>query len=246
MTTVLPIGYVTILEAAEILQPAMYAGVPNLPMVTKLHQEGIDVNDGPAIDRAIAELWKAVDKGTLRSMAIGGGPRRVVRLDARFTRGVPALRDPRGRGFTLLRQSNPAYHELATWFGPLLHSATLAFRMTEVQKLARRLMRARRIAQKTDGQKKLRGRTPLIAVVQPVIRDVVARRKWNPTMAMKALTREVNRAGKWPQPVSQDTVTRALDLLYEQTSDRRFDRVHRTRRPPTPATSECSGRPSGS
>jgi hypothetical protein len=100
MTTVLPIGYVTILEAAEMLQPAMYAGDPNLPMVTKLHQEGIEVNDGSAIDRAVAELWKAVDKGSLRSMATGGRPRRVVRLEARFTRGVPALRNPRGRGFS--------------------------------------------------------------------------------------------------------------------------------------------------
>ena len=75
MTAVLPIGYVTILEAAEMLQPAMYAGVPDLPIVAKLHQEGIEVKDGSAIDRAVAELWKAVDKGTLRSMAIGGRPR---------------------------------------------------------------------------------------------------------------------------------------------------------------------------
>jgi len=99
----------------------------------------------------------------------------------------------------LLRQSNPAYHELATWFGPLLHSATLAFRVTEVQKLARRLMRARRSAQKTDGQKKVRGRPSRIATVQPLINDLVVRRKWNPTMGMKALTRDVNRAGKWSQ-----------------------------------------------
>jgi hypothetical protein len=231
MNAVLPIGYVTLLEAAEMLLPAMYAGVPDLSIVTSLRQEGIDVKDGSAMDRAIVELWNAVDKDTLRPMAIGGRPRRVVRLDPKLTKAVPTLRSPRGRGFTLLRQSNPAYHELATWFGDLLHSATLAFRVTEVQKLARRLMRARRTAQKKDGQKKPRGRSLLIAIVKPVISDVVARRKWNPTMAMKALTREVNRAGKWPKPISQDTVTRALDLLYGQTHDRRFERVRHTRRP---------------
>jgi len=56
-----------------------------LPIITKLRQEGIEVNDGPAIDRAVTKLWKAVDKGALRSMAIGGRPRRVVRLyRARF------------------------------------------------------------------------------------------------------------------------------------------------------------------
>jgi hypothetical protein len=118
MTAVLPIGYVTILEAAEMLQPAMYAGVPDLPIVAKLHQEGIEVKDGSAIDRAVAELWKAVDKGTLRSMAIGGRPRRVVRLDAQFTRGVPALRASRGRGNSAdaarprRRQPRPSVHAL--------------------------------------------------------------------------------------------------------------------------------------
>jgi hypothetical protein len=30
MNAVLPIGYVTLLEAAEMLLPAMYAGVPDL------------------------------------------------------------------------------------------------------------------------------------------------------------------------------------------------------------------------
>jgi len=239
MNAVLPIGYVTLLEAAEMLLPAMYAGVPDLPIVTSLRQEGIDVKDGSAMDRAIVELWKAVDKEMLRSVAIGGRPPRVVRLDPRFTKAVPTLRSPCGRGFTLLRQSNPAYHELAAWFGPLLHRATLAFRVTEVQKLARRLMRARRTAQKTDSQQKPRGRPSRIVTVQPLINDLVVRRKWNPTMGMKALTRDVNRAGKWPQPVSQDTVTRALDLLYEQKHDRRFERVLRT----TAAQEKRSWRP---
>jgi hypothetical protein len=46
-------------------------------------------------------------------------------------------------------------------------------------------------------------------------------------MTMKALTREVNRAGKWTRPVSEDTVTRGIDLLYKQSHDRRFERVRR-------------------
>jgi hypothetical protein len=48
---------------------------------------------------------------------------------------------------------------------------------------------------------------------------------------MKALTREVNRVGKWSQHMSQDTVTRTLDLLHEQTKDRRFERARRRQRP---------------
>jgi hypothetical protein len=183
------------------------------------------------MDRAIAELWKAVDKNTLRAMVIGGSPRRIVRLDAHFTRSVPLLRSPRGRGLTFLRPSNPAFHELQKAFGGPFHSATLIFRATDVQKLARRLMRARRPARRADGHKKGRGRPSLIAPVQSVIRDVTKRKKWDATMSMKALTREVNRAGKLQQWASQDTVRRALDGLFEQSGERRFERVRNPRRP---------------
>jgi hypothetical protein len=86
MTAVLPVGYVTILEAAEMLQPAMYAGVPDLPIITKLRQEGIEVNDGPAIDRAVTKLWKAVDKGALRCPT-SAPVRQIWRLEERRISG---------------------------------------------------------------------------------------------------------------------------------------------------------------
>ena len=227
MTAVLPNGYLTILHAAEILSTALHAGVPDLPIVSHLRKQGLDVKDGRAVDRANAEIWKAVDGGKLRAMAAGGRPRRIVRLDPELTKSIPFLRSSRGRGFTSLRQSNPAYHELASLFGASLHTAVLAFREMEVEKLARRLMRARRTAQTSGGQEKRRGRPSQIAPVQTQIHKLVAQRKWNSIMGMKALTREVNRAGKGPKNVSQDTVTRAFDLLHEDTKDRRFERVRR-------------------
>ena len=231
MTAVLPNGYLTILEAADLLSRAMYAGVRDLPVVSRHRKEGLNVRDGQARYRAIAEIWKAVDEDRLRAVAIGGRPRRILRLDPELTKSITGLRSPRGRGFTWLRQSNPAYHQFASWFGPLLPTAVLAFREMEIQKLGRRLMRARRIAQKAHGPKNPRGRPSRMATVQPVISDLVTKRKWNPTLSMKALTKEANRAGKWSRHVSQDTVTRTLDLLHEQTNDRRFERVRHRRRP---------------
>lgn len=47
MTTVLPIGYVTILEAAEMLLPAMYAGLPDLPIVTSHRQKDLEGGMAP-------------------------------------------------------------------------------------------------------------------------------------------------------------------------------------------------------
>src|SRR5215510_9225064 len=101
--TVLPTGYVTILQASDILEQFLFVGLPEKPIVLKHRQAGLDLGDGAARDQAIAELWKAVDAQTLRAMAVGGNPRRILRLDPAFTRQVPLLRSPRGRGFTLLR-----------------------------------------------------------------------------------------------------------------------------------------------
>jgi hypothetical protein len=237
MTAVLPNGYLTLLQAAEVLAGTMYAGAPDLPVVRELRKRGVPVRDGQATAQAVIQLWKAVDAGTLRAMAIGGRPRRVVRLDSQLTRSVPLLRNPRGRGFTFLRHSNPAYDQLASWFGSGVHEAAVAFREMEVQKLARRLMRARRSARRVDGQNKVSGRPALVPLVQAQISHIVDRQKWDITMGIKALTREINRHGKWQRRVSQDTVSRALDLQYEQTNDRRFERVRYRRRPRSHRTS---------
>lgn len=227
---IVPNGYLTILEAAGVVSQAIYAGVPDFPVVSKLRQEGFELRDGLAIDRAIEEIWKAVDRRRLRVLAVGGRPRRIVRLSPELTKMIPILRSSRGRGFTFLRPSNPVHHQLVSWFGPLFYEAVLAFPEREVEKLARQVMRVRRAAQKPDGQKKPRGRPSRIAPVQDAIRRVIAQRKWNPTLGMKALTREVNRVGQWPKGASQSTVARALDFLLEQTNDRRFERVRRTRK----------------
>lgn len=229
MTDMLPNGFLTILQAADTLLPAMRGGVLDRTIVKRLRDQGLDVSDGAARGLAVEEIWKAVDAGKLRPLAIGGRPRRIIRLQD--TKSIPALRSARGRGFAMLRQSNPAYHQLAPYFGPLVCSATLAFRETDIRKLAARLLRARRTAQKSDAPTKPRGRPSQIKRAQMVIRAVIAKGRWNVTASMKALAREVNRAGKYFPPMSDDTVTRALDLLFEETNEGQFERVRRERRP---------------
>jgi hypothetical protein len=230
VTDVLPIGYVTLLEAAEMLQPSMFAGVPDQAVVIRLRQTGVNVRDGLATDRAIAEIWEAVDSGTVRPMVVGGRPRRIFRLPPDITKQIPTLRSARGRGFTFLRPSNPTFHELAGWFGADLSNISLAFRETEIRKLAQRLVRTRRRAFGSGGIKKRSGRPSRQAQVRSVICGMVETRKWNPLMGVKALAKIANRVGNWPKPVSEDTIARALDQLHQETQDRRYKRVRRTRR----------------
>ena len=41
-------------------------------------------------------------------------------------------------------------------------------------------------------------------------------------MSLKTLTQQVNRCLDTDKPISEETVTRALDQLYEETGDRQF------------------------
>jgi hypothetical protein len=52
------------------LQPSMFAGVADQAAIIKLRQMGVNVRDGLATDRAIAEIWKAVDSGVVRPMIV--------------------------------------------------------------------------------------------------------------------------------------------------------------------------------
>jgi hypothetical protein len=171
MTDALPLGYVSLLQAAEMLQPSMFGGTPDKPSVVRLRQRGVNVSDGMATDRAIAEIWKAVDSCIVRPMVIGGPRRRVMRLTPAITKQIPKLRSPRGRGFTFLRPSNAAFHQLARWFGPSLSTVILVFRETEIRKLAGRLIRTRRRVSISRGLK--RGRPSRQAALEPIICKLV-------------------------------------------------------------------------
>jgi hypothetical protein len=47
----------------------MFGGIPDKPPVVRLRQMGENVSDGIATDRAIAEVWKAVDSGAVRAVS---------------------------------------------------------------------------------------------------------------------------------------------------------------------------------
>jgi hypothetical protein len=61
----------------------------------------------------------------------------------------------------------------------------------------------------------------------PVIRNLLDNRKWDASMSLKALAQQVNRYVDTDKSISEETITRALDQLYEETGDRQFQRIHR-------------------
>jgi hypothetical protein len=226
MSRLIPDGFLTIRQAAETLTVAMYSGEPDRSIVKQLRDSGQDVADGAAIDEAISELWKAVDKEKIQPFVVGPTGGVPLKLSADMSKGIPALRSPRGQDFNLLRPRNPYYKQFVEWFGPDLSTVSVVFRDQEVTRLARNLLGDRRRRMRSAAKNKP-GRPSRRAEVQAVIRDLIEERRWSPAQSIKALTKEVNRRGKWVKRVSDDTVIRTLDELHTVTRDRRFERVRR-------------------
>jgi hypothetical protein len=227
VSRIVPVGYLTFREAAVKIEDALFAGVPNRAIVVKFREAEGDVADGKANREAISKLWEAVDKGKLRPVAVGGRPRRIVRLSPDMTKGILALR--RGGDFTFLRPRNEHYAQVVAWFGLDLANINLAFRESDLDKLVPTIRRMRRRASSPLGSKKSAGRQKILPAIKLWIREMIEQRKWDSTQSMKALTQQVIRKSK--KTVSEDTVARALDQLYEETNDRQFQRRRRSRTP---------------
>ena len=227
MARLIPEGFLTGTQAAERLAVALYSGVADRDIVKRRRDEGYDVADGKAIEDAFSELWAAVDCGTVQALGIGPTGKGPLKLSASMTQEIPLLRASHVGNFNFLRPNNRNFRQFCDWFGRDLSNVTLVFHEAEIKRLARNLLRTRRRRKVSPPGAKTRGRPRLQQEVQTVIAEIIQQGKWQPTESLKTLTGRVNRKGNWPKLVSEDTVGRALDTLYVETKDRRFDRVHR-------------------
>jgi hypothetical protein len=227
MSRVIPDGLLTGTEAAERLAVALYSGVGDREIVKRHRDEGYEVADGKAIEDAFSELWTAVDAGKVQPLAIGPTGKGPLKLSASMTMEIPLLRAPRVGSFNFLRPNNRNFRQFCDWFKRDLSNVTLVFRETEIKRLARTLLRTRRRKEVSPPGAKPRGRPRLQQEAQTVIAEIIQQGKWQPSQSLKTLTGLVNRKGSWPKLVSEDTVGRALDALFVESKDRRFDRVRR-------------------
>jgi hypothetical protein len=67
-------------------------------------------------------------------------------------------------------------------------------------------------------------------MILAIVRELIQNHEWSTLSGIKALTHLINQKGEWQQPVSEDTVTRVLDRLYEETHNRAFQRIRRIRK----------------
>jgi hypothetical protein len=94
------------------LQPSMFAGVADQAAIIKLRQMGVNVRDGLATDRAIDEIWKAVDSGVVRPMIVRGRPREKPTLSEATGCQLTFRPHPQG-GYALERWGSHIAHIVA-------------------------------------------------------------------------------------------------------------------------------------
>jgi hypothetical protein len=151
--------FLSIREAAEKLAVALFAGTADRPLVRRIKETGFDVADGEAVAAGVESIWVAVDGGSLAAFVVGPGRTTPMKFSAAMSKEVPLLRNPRGGDFNFLRPSKPVHHRFVQWFGRDLDltQVTVVFRETDVAKLVRTLLRARRCKVAARGEK-ARGR----------------------------------------------------------------------------------------
>jgi hypothetical protein len=226
LSRLIPEGFLTLSQAAQLVAMALYGGIPDRDAVRLLKESGDDVADGAALDEAIGAVWAAVDRDKLECFAVGPNGKGPLKLSADLSKAIPVLRSPRGGTLSFLRPRNPNFKAFADWFGQDLSNVSVVFRDAAITRLARKQLQARRRKQTTVGEG-CKGRPSRQIEVKRTICDVVDRKKWSSTQSIKALTGEVNRLGEWMDPVSDETVQRALESLYMETKDRRLERLTR-------------------
>lgn len=224
MSFLLPTGYTTLRDTARMIECALFAGRPEHLNTLKFREAGFNVRDGDAARAAMAELWESVDRGQLQVLVIAAG--RTLQITPEVSRQIPLLR--RVCGLTYLRPGHRLHRKFVAWFGSDFAEGVLVVRDGDAHRVARAVMRTRR--RKAVIGKRRPGRPSLFKTVAPAIQILIGAGKWNPTLSLKTLTRQV--AAELPPDVraSEDTVTRTLDQLHRLTGDRRFQRVRLRRR----------------
>jgi hypothetical protein len=221
MSDLLPVGLMSLHEAATYLMERLFAGAPASPIVQEIRDKGFPVDSREQLTESHQCLRKLILRDELKLHATGGVHGKDIRLTGDDLLEIPGLKTALVSDLSYLRPSHRFHGRFVNWFGIDLSQVGLGVEEHQVHKLTRKLVRARRRT-KANARK---GRPRVLPDVQPVVQEIVVTRRWTTDKSQKELAYLVNQ--QLSKSVSQTSVTRALDTLYEITKDPRFKRIRR-------------------
>jgi hypothetical protein len=229
MAQVIPGPYLSLREAIWTLARARNAGEETSDDAKHAHKLGFDQEfSRKELQDAADALWSHIDAGKLTVWAEHPGSNAPLRIE-------PALLDFVGvrrygvSDLSYLRPPHRLLHLLAQRFGPSWRDTQLLLDRTELARVERNQRRTRKRKQAPPGSAKPVGRPNKVSGAKPAIRKVVDAKQWRGTESLKKLTSILSRA-PYNLGVSTDTAARALDELFQETRDRRFQRLRKASR----------------
>ncbi len=211
-------------EAIAAYCERMYRHTPESDVVQGLRANGWSVGSGDRNEEAIKALKRAVWRGTLGVFVWHSGMSAAVRLS------LATLKQLRMLGLrTFLRTGHIRRTELldAGIVGDLAKSFSASGCFLEEPAFRiwlERRERRRRSSQDGDiARAAALGRPPKIGIIKPVIIELVESGHWDRSRPLKRLVALVNRR-LLSDNVSWDTVATAVDDLFSETRDGRYDR----------------------
>lgn len=224
MADLTPSGYIGIDEAIAAFCERMYRGVPKSNLVQKLRKSGLSIGSADRPAGAIEALRRAVRRGSLGVFVWHSGMSATVKLSATALERLRMLdrrtfflrtghvRTANLAGAGVLGKLNTNFSALRCFF------EERAFRIW----LDRRERRLQSSQEGHIARLVALGRPSKIKVVKPMIVEIVEGGLWDRSQPLARVVDLLNK--RLSDHVCGDTVAKAMDDLYAESQDGRYDR----------------------
>jgi len=240
MADLTPSGYLGIDDAIAAFGERIYRDVPECDHVRELQESGLSIGSPDRHADAVEALRRAVVRESLEVFAWHSGMSATVKLS---TTTLKRLRMLNWRTF-FLRTGHVRVMELARAgvSGELAKGLSASGCFFEESAFRIWLdRRERRLRSSHNGHLARpigRGRPSKAKIIEPMIKDIVEGGLWDRSQPLADVVDLLNRRLK-SYHVCADMVAKAVDDLYAETQDARYER--RRKRPKAPPGSQTSG-----
>lgn len=232
MPAIVPDGYTRLREAILAVAAMRHAGLEAHEAVKKAREEGYESRfTREELEARAKVLWTEIDKDKISVWIEQTTSGRLLKIDAALLDGIPNLRRYSGGDLTYLRPQHLLYMHLEKRFprkkGQVwpdwLKRFQLLVRDTELKSVEAKIRQLRKLQKSRPASSTLPGRPIKTTKAMPSIKSIVESGKWAFPDTLKKLTNLVNRATP-DMSLSDRTVERALQELFEETADNRYHR----------------------
>ncbi len=237
MPAIQPAGYTRLREAIFAAALIQYAGLDAHEAVRKAQKEHRLKTwlTREQLDEVTKAFWDDIDRERISVYVEHTAGAGLFRVDPELFEDVPMVRRYSVSSLRYLWPKHSLYTELEDKYpsgpGQSLFDWRKRFRLVVADPELHRFLKRIRQSRKRHASRPLStnppGRPSKVNEVKAVIREIVEAEKWVAIEPLKKLTNLVNRS--MGTTVSDSTISRTLDEIYEEARDQRYNRPRKRR-----------------